>query len=163
MIRFMYIVFFRDSTDMEKKVILGVIGSDAHVVGITILEQALSASGFDVINVGVQTSQEEFIEAAKAHDAEAVLVSSLYGHAKQDCEGFHEKIEEAGLEVVTYIGGNLAVGQDDFEETQAFFEDMGFDRVFNSETDPEDAIAALREDLEVAMAEDEREREKLEA
>ena len=150
--------------DMAPKVTLGVIGSDAHVVGITILERALEAGGFDVINLGVQTSQEEFVDATKAHDAEAVLVSSLYGHAKQDCEGFHEKMEEAGLDVVTYIGGNLAVGQDDFEETQAFFEDMGFDRVFDSETDPEEAIAALREDLEVAMAEDERERErKLEA
>ncbi len=148
---------------MQKTVILGVIGSDAHVVGITILEQALSTSGFDVVNVGVQTSQEEFVDAAKAHDAEAVLVSSLYGHAKQDCEGFHEKIEAAGLDVATYIGGNLAVGQDDFEETRARFEDMGFDRVFDSETDPEEAIAALNEDLEVAVAEDGEHERRLEA
>ena len=148
----------RCDTDMAPKVTLGVIGSDAHVVGITILERALEAGGFDVINLGVQTSQEEFIEAAKAHDAEAVLVSSLYGHAKQDCEGFHEKIQEAGLDVTTYIGGNLAVGQDDFEETRAFFERLGFDRVFDSETDPQEAVEALHEDLEVRPTESERER-----
>jgi methylaspartate mutase sigma subunit len=90
---------------MPRTVILGVIGSDAHVVGITILEQALSAAGFEVVNLGVQTSQAEFVDAATAHSAEAVLVSSLYGHARQDCEGFHAKLDEAGLDVLTYVGG----------------------------------------------------------
>ena len=142
-------------THMTKTVILGVIGSDAHVVGITILEQALEAAGFDVVNLGVQTSQEEFVEAASANDAEAVLVSSLYGHAKQDCEGFHQRIADADLDVTTYIGGNLAVGQDDFEETRKFFREIGFDRVFDSETDPEEAIEALRADLDIHSTEQE--------
>ncbi|MXV62017.1 methylaspartate mutase subunit S [Natronorubrum sp. JWXQ-INN-674] len=142
---------------MTKSVILGVIGSDAHVVGITILEQALEEAGFDVVNLGVQSSQDEFVDAATAHDAEAVLVSSLYGHAKQDCQGFHQAVADADLEdVTTYIGGNLAVGQDDFEETRRHFREMGFDRVFDSETDPEDAIEALRADLDVRSSESER-------
>ncbi len=141
---------------MTRTVVLGVIGSDAHVVGITILEQAFSAAGFDVVNLGVQTSQEEFAEAAKAHDAEAVLVSSLYGHAEQDCQGFHDVLAEADVDAITYIGGNLAVGQDDFEETRATFEDLGFDRVFDSETDPEEAIAALERDLQITTTESER-------
>lgn len=139
------------------QVILGVIGSDAHVVGITILEQALTANGFDVDNIGVQSSQEEFIEAATNSDADAVLVSSLYGHAKQDCEGFHEQMAQADLDVVTYIGGNLAVGQDDFEETREHFRGMGFDRVFDSETDPEEAIDALQSDLDIHTSELEQE------
>ncbi|MFU1781826.1 methylaspartate mutase subunit S [Haloarcula japonica] len=138
---------------MPRTVILGVIGSDAHVVGITILEQALSAAGFEVINLGVQTAQDEFVSAAKSHDAEAVLVSSLYGHARQDCEGLHDEIDDAGLDVLTYVGGNLAVGQSDFEETQATFRQMGFDRVFDAETDPEEAIEMLREDLQLTTTE----------
>ncbi len=140
---------------MPKTVILGVIGSDAHVVGITILEQALQAAGFDVVNLGVQSSQAEFVEAARREDASAVLVSSLYGHAERDCQGFHEKIAEADLDVLTYIGGNLAVGQDDFEQTRRRFRELGFDRVFDSETDPEEAIAALRRDLQIAPTEPE--------
>lgn len=143
---------------MAKTVILGVIGSDAHVVGITILEQALQTAGFDVVNLGVQTSQEEFINAADDADAEAVLISSLYGHAEQDCQGFRERLEEADLDVLTYIGGNLAVGQDDFEETRRKFRELGFDRVFDSETDPEEAIAALRQDLQLSATEAERHR-----
>ncbi|WP_049988852.1 methylaspartate mutase subunit S [Natrinema salifodinae] len=142
---------------MTETVILGVIGSDAHVVGITILEQALEAAGFDVVNLGVQTSQDEFVDAASATDAEAVLVSSLYGHAKQDCEGFHRRLAEADLDVTTYIGGNLAVGQDDFGETRQFFRELGFDRVFDSETDPAEAIEALKADLDLHSTETERE------
>lgn len=129
-------------------VILGVIGSDAHVVGITILEQAFEAAGFNVVNLGVKSSQSEFVDAADEHDADAVLVSSLYGHAKQDCQGFQQKIEDAGLDVTTYIGGNLAVGQDSFDETRETFKALGFDRVFDSETDPDEAIEALKTDLD---------------
>jgi methylaspartate mutase sigma subunit len=143
---------------MPRTVILGVIGSDAHVVGITILEQALSAGGFEVVNLGVQTSQSDFVDAARSHDAEAVLISSLYGHARQDCEGFHDRIEAAGLDVLTYVGGNLAVGQDDFEGTRRQFREFGFDRVFDAETDPQEAIAALRQDLQLTTREAERAR-----
>jgi len=141
---------------MSQTVVLGVIGSDAHVVGITILEQAFSAAGFTVVNLGVQTSQEEFAEAAVAHDADAVLVSSLYGHAEQDCQGFHDVLEDAGVDALTYIGGNLAVGQDEWAQTRETFEALGFDRVFDSETDPEEAIAALRRDLQIATMEGKR-------
>ena len=138
---------------MTETVILGVIGSDAHVVGITILEHALDTAGFEVVNLGVQTSQEAFVDAADEHDADAVLVSSLYGHAERDCRGLHDRLSAAECSPTTYIGGNLAVGQDDFEATRERFREMGFDRVFDSEAKPEEAIAALRADLRVASDE----------
>lgn len=139
-------------------VVLGVIGSDAHVVGITLLEHALEDAGFDVVGLGVQTPREEFAAAAREHDADAVLVSSLYGHASQDCEGFHDALADAGVDPVTYVGGNLSVGQSDFAAVRAEFEAMGFDRAFDAETDPDDVVRALREDLRVPpeAAEDDR-------
>lgn len=141
---------------MTETIVLGVIGSDAHVVGITILEQALHDAGFDVVNLGVQTTQEEFVLAAQEHDAAAVLVSSLYGHAQQDCQGLHERLADGDVDAITYIGGNLSVGQNDFEETQATFDELGFDRVFDSETDPDEVIAALERDLQLTTHESDR-------
>jgi len=143
---------------MPRTVILGVIGSDAHVVGITILEQALSTAGFDVVNLGVQTSQADFVAAADEHDASAVLVSSLYGHAEQDCRGLVDRFRGADLDVTTYVGGNLAVGQDDLEATREQFRAMGFDRVFGPEAGAQEAIAALERDLGVAETDAERAR-----
>lgn len=146
-----YIVCYMTGT-----VILGVIGSDAHIVGVTILERALATAGFDVINIGAQSSRSEFVDAAVAHDADAVLVSSLYGHAERDCQGLHDQLSDADLDLLTYVGGNLAVGQDDFGTTRECFEAMGFDRVFDAETRPHEAVAALREDLNIVVGEAER-------
>jgi len=109
-----------------------------------------------VRGLGVQTSQEEFAEAAKTHDSDAVLVSSLYGHAEQDCQGFQETLAEHDVDAVTYIGGNLAVGQNDFAEIRETFQNMGFDRVFDSETSPEEAIRALERDCKTAERDTER-------
>ena len=125
-------------------VVVGTIGSDAHVVGITLLEHALKEAGFEVRNLGAQTPKEAFAEAADETDANAVLVSSLYGHAEQDCEGLHEAFAERDIDPVTYIGGNLAVGQSDFEEVRRRFREMGFDGVFDAEADFEDVVETLR-------------------
>ena len=45
-------------------IIIGVIGSDCHSVGNKILDLFFSENGFNVINLGVLVSQDEFVEAA---------------------------------------------------------------------------------------------------
>lgn len=136
---------------MEKKptLVLGVIGADVHAIGNKILDHALSAAGFRVVNIGVLSSQEEFVEAAKAAHADVILVSSLYGHGEIDCRGLKEKCEAAGLnDVLLYAGGNLVIGKRDWQETRELYEEMGFDRVYPPGTMPEEVINELRYDLE---------------
>ena len=73
---------------MDKKTIVtGVIGADVHAVGNKILTYALEQAGFNVVNLGVMVAQEEYIEAAIETKADAILVSSLYGHGEIDCNG----------------------------------------------------------------------------
>ena len=135
---------------MSKKLILGVIGADVHAVGNQILYNAFTEAGFDVVNLGVMVSQEEFIEAAIEANADAIIVSSLYGQGELDCRGFREKCEEAGLkDILLYVGGNIVVGKHPFPEVEKRFLAMGFDRVFAPGTDPEVDIAALRQDLKI--------------
>ena len=135
---------------MNKKLILGVIGADVHAVGNQILYNAFSEAGFDVVNLGVMVSQEEFIEAAIEANADAIIVSSLYGQGELDCRGFREKCDEAGLKgILLYVGGNIVVGKHPFPEVEKRFLAMGFDRVFAPGTDPEVDIAALRQDLKI--------------
>ena len=135
---------------MNKKLILGVIGADVHAVGNQILYNAFTEAGFDVVNLGVMVSQEEFIEAAIEANADAIIVSSLYGQGELDCRGFREKCDEAGLKgILLYVGGNIVVGKHPFPEIEKRFLAMGFDRVFAPGTDPEVDIAALRQDLKI--------------
>ncbi|PSQ41982.1 methylaspartate mutase subunit S [Halobacteriales archaeon SW_7_68_16] len=141
----------------QPSVVVGTIGSDAHAVGITLLEHALKEAGFEVRNLGAQTPQEAFVTATDERDADAVLVSSLYGHAEQDCEGLHERLADAGLDPLTYIGGNLAVGQTDFEAVRRRFRELGFDRVFDADTDFDDVVAALQAEFDVGESDAETE------
>ena len=132
----------------KKKLVIGVIGADVHAVGIQILYHAFEDAGFDVTNLGVMVYQEEYIAAAVETDADAIMVSSLYGHGELDCRGLREKCNEAGLKnILLYIGGNIVVGKQPFDEVEARFKKMGFNRVFGPGTAPEETIKYLKEDL----------------
>ena len=74
----------------KKKLVIGVIGADVHAVGIQILYHAFQDAGFDVTNLGVMVSQEEYIDAAIETNADAIVVSSLYGQGELDCRGMRE-------------------------------------------------------------------------
>jgi methylaspartate mutase sigma subunit len=135
---------------LNKTLVLGVIGADVHAIGNKILDYALTEAGFKVINLGVMVSQEEFINAAIETDADAILVSSLYGHGELDCRGLREKCDEAGLkDILLYVGGNLVVGKTPFEEVEKKFKEMGFNRVYPPGTLPDTAIADIKKDLGV--------------
>ncbi|HHT14929.1 MAG: methylaspartate mutase subunit S [Christensenellales bacterium] len=137
---------------MDKKtLVIGVIGADVHAVGIQILNFAFQEAGFNVVNLGVMVTQEEYIEAAIEAKADAIVVSSLYGHGELDCQGLREKCDEAGLkDILLYVGGNIVVGKQDLTEVEKRFRAMGFDRVFGPGTPPETTIEYLKKDLGVA-------------
>jgi methylaspartate mutase S subunit len=132
----------------QPTVITGTVGMDAHVIGTKILSRAFREAGFNVVELGIMTPPEEFIQAAIETDADAILMSSLYGMAELDVRGFKEKCLEAGLEdVILYIGGILGVGKHDFKDDEEKFKKMGFDRVYPPEADLKTAIADLWQDL----------------
>ncbi|MDQ7093899.1 methylaspartate mutase subunit S [Desulfosporosinus sp. PR] len=132
----------------QKTLVLGVIGSDVHAVGNRILDYAFTQAGFKVINIGVLSTQEEFIHSAIETNADALLVSSLYGHGEMDCRGLREKCQEKGIgDILMYVGGNLVVGKQDFESVKQRFLAMGFNRVYPPGTMPEIPIKDLRGDL----------------
>lgn len=136
--------------EYKATVILGVIGADCHSVGIRILEGAFSKAGFEVLNLGVTVSKKEFVEAAVENEAQAILVSSLYGQAELDCRGLRKKCQEAGIgDIILYLGGNLVVGETDFPEVQRKFKNMGFDRVFPPDVDLNTCTERLAKDLEL--------------
>ena len=139
----------------NNRVVLGVIGADVHAVGNKILEMVLTEAGFEVINLGVMVSQEEFINAAVESAAGAIWVSSLYGHGEIDCRGLRDKCFEAGIgKILLYAGGNLVVGKRTFDEVEKLFKEMGYDRVYPPGTLPEEAIEHLKEDLADESASD---------
>ena len=129
-------------------IITGTVGMDVHVIGTKILSRAFRDAGFNVVELGCLTPPDEFIKAAQETDADAILMSSLYGMAELDLRGFRDKCREAGLkDILLYIGGMLALTRHDFREDEEKFKKMGFDRVYPPEADLKSAIRDLQSDL----------------
>lgn len=59
-----------------------------------------------------------------------------------------EKCEEAGLkDILLYVGGNIVVGKQDWNDVEARFKAMGFDRVYKPGTPIEETTEDLKKDL----------------
>lgn len=128
--------------------VTGVIGSDTHIVGNRILSRALEQAGFQIVALGALTPASEFVDAAIETNADAILVSSLYGQGELDCRGFRALCTEAGLgDILLYAGGYLVVGEQPWESVELRFLELGFDRVFPPGTRPDDVAVSLAGDI----------------
>ena len=133
--------------------ITGVIGEDVHIIGIRILEHALRKAGFNVVSLGIHVSQKEFIQAAIETKANAILVSSLGGHAEILLRGFKESCIESGLKnVKLYLGGHLVIGELRWPDIESRFKKMGFDAVYPPDVLPPKIVADLKRDLSLQPA-----------
>lgn len=132
----------------QQIVVTGVIGSDTHIVGNRIISMALEKSGYKVISLGALTPASDFIKAAIETNADAILVSSLYGQGELDCRGFRDLCIEAGVgDILLYVGGNLVVGKRTWDEVEKIFLDMGFNRAAAPGTRLETILEWLEKDL----------------
>jgi methylaspartate mutase sigma subunit len=131
-----------------KTLVTGVIGSDTHIVGNRILSMALEKAGFKVVSLGALTPAEDFVKAAIETNADAILISSLYGQGELDCKGFRDLCIEAGLgEILIYVGGNLVVGKQPWPDVEQRFVAMGFDRAFPPGTRTDEVVESLNRDF----------------
>ena len=138
------------SNELERTLITGVIGEDVHVTGIRILEHALRKAGFKVVSLGIHNFDSDFVDAARETKADAILVSSLAGHAKMLVQDLRSKCIEAGLEdILLYLGGQLVLEKKDWPDVDKMFLDMGFNRVYPPFSAPEVPISDLKTDLGV--------------
>ena len=61
-----------------------------------------------------------------------------------------EKCDEAGLNnILLYVGGNIVVGKQNWDEVYDKFKNMGFNRVYPPGTTVETAVADLKKDLKL--------------
>jgi len=89
------------------KVILGTVNGDIHEIGKTLVGTMLSASGFEVFDLGVDVPVEIFAARAKQLDADIVGISALLTTTMTGQKGVVEELERRGLRprVKVMIGG----------------------------------------------------------
>jgi len=93
--------------EMLGKVVLGTAKGDIHDIGKNLVGTMLSASGFEVFDLGTNVTTEQFLAKAKAVDADIVGVSALLTTTMMGQKTVIEALEKDGLRprVKVIIGG----------------------------------------------------------
>ncbi|TXT63191.1 MAG: putative Trimethylamine corrinoid protein 1 [Promethearchaeota archaeon] len=64
----------------EKIIVLGTIQSDFHALGKRILKLFLEVNNFKVIDLGLDVSPDQFVEAVKKYNADYLFISTMMLH-----------------------------------------------------------------------------------
>ncbi len=93
--------------DTAGKVILGTVDEDIHNIGKNILITMLKANGFDVVDLGVEIPNEDFVQAVKDEEPDILGMSALMTMTMDHQEEVIELLEEEGVrgDVKVMVGG----------------------------------------------------------
>ena len=93
------------------RVVLAKPGLDGHDQGAKVVARAMMAAGFDVRYTGLRQTPEQVRDAALAHDADVIALSSMAGAHLSFGERLKPLLEAAGLgKRLWIIGGNIPAG-----------------------------------------------------
>ena len=92
---------------MLGKVVLGTVAGDIHEIGKTLVGTMLSASGFQVYDLGVDVPTETFVEKVRQVNADIVGLSALLTTTMARQRDVIEALDEAGLRsrIKVMVGG----------------------------------------------------------
>ena len=112
-------------------VVIGTVEGDIHDIGKTLVATMLSASGFQVYDMGVDVPVQTFLDKARETSADVVGLSALLTTTMVKQKGVIEALEEAGLrpQIKVMVGGAPV--------TRTWAEEIGADGF------SEDAIGAV--------------------
>jgi len=110
----------RHETDVKGTIVLGTVRGDMHDVGKNIVAMLAEASGFKVVDLGVDVDPELFINAVEENKAEILGLSALLTTTIPEMKLVLEKLNSAGIRnnVRVILGGN-AVSEEFAEEIGA--------------------------------------------
>jgi corrinoid protein of di/trimethylamine methyltransferase len=93
-------------------IVLGTVEGDLHEIGKNLVGTMLTANGFKVIDIGVDKTASEFIEAVKESGANLVGASALLTTTMLQQEKLIGALKDAGLreQVMVMVGGAPVTG-----------------------------------------------------
>lgn len=88
-------------------VVIGTVKGDLHDIGKNLVASMLEGCGFEVINLGVDISSEQFVKAVKEHHANILCLSALLTTTMNYMKEVVDALEREGLrnQVKVMVGG----------------------------------------------------------
>ena len=98
------------SEDSKKigTVVIGTVKGDMHDIGKNLVRMMLEGGGFEVIDLGINTPPEKFIEAAKKYPDAIIGMSALLTTTMENMRISIEALRANGLNNKVIIGGAAA-------------------------------------------------------
>ena len=89
------------------KVVIGTVKGDLHDIGKNLVKMMMEGRGLEVIDLGIDVAPEEFIEAAKEHNAKIIACSALLTTTMTQMKKVVELTIEHGIrdQVTIMVGG----------------------------------------------------------
>lgn len=103
------------------KFVIGTVKGDLHDIGKNLVGMMMEGAGFEVIDLGIDTPSERFIDAVEQHQPQLVGMSALLTTTMVQMKGVIEALKEAGLRnrVKVMVGGAPV--------TEKYAQDIGAD------------------------------------
>jgi methanogenic corrinoid protein MtbC1 len=95
-----------EDTGRRGKIVIGTVAGDIHDIGKNLVVFMLDASGFEVVDLGVDVPENKFVNALKETGSTVIGLSGFLTLAFQSMKRTIDSIREAGLgDVKIMIGG----------------------------------------------------------
>jgi 5-methyltetrahydrofolate--homocysteine methyltransferase len=110
-----------DEISASGKVVVGTVKGDLHDIGKNLVNMMLQSSGFEVFDLGVDVSPEQFVAAIKENDPDIVGFSALLTTTMEMMQKTVDAVVESGCrdQIKIIIGGAPV--------TQKFADEIGAD------------------------------------
>jgi 5-methyltetrahydrofolate--homocysteine methyltransferase len=84
-------------SDKLGKVLIATVKGDIHDIGKNILALLMKSTGFEVVDLGVDKTEEEIFSAAKEHGVSVIGLSALLTTTMPRMQAFIEYLQESGV------------------------------------------------------------------
>ncbi len=108
-----------DVTDKKGVIIIGTVKGDLHDIGKNLVSMMTEGAGYEVYDLGVDQSYEQFMEAAIKYKADIIGMSALLTTTMPYMKTVIDKFKESDLSHIKFVVGGAPINKSFAEEIGA--------------------------------------------
>jgi 5-methyltetrahydrofolate--homocysteine methyltransferase len=95
----------REEDNISETIVMGTVKGDLHDIGKNLVGMMSEGAGYTIVDLGTDTSADEFIVAVKEHNAAILGMSALLTTTMIYMPKVVQAVREAGVDVKIAVGG----------------------------------------------------------
>ena len=96
-----------EAVEAKGTIVIGTVKGDLHDIGKNLVKMMMEGKGFNVVDLGTDVSAEQFVDAAKEHNANIICCSALLTTTMTEMKNVIAAVDAAGIRdtVKVMVGG----------------------------------------------------------